>query len=271
MMVVIAWRPRSARWAWGVCFSLSFVLVSFSASAQISCGDATKDVPTAIQEQLKGDVQGKAQLFTKLLGTAEIKGTVDASRTELYEAHKDLDQHQIDMYFMWISCQTISSDKSLQTKDKLKLWEEIHSSFASTKTPTPSSVNIIGSDNVVSVGQIGGITARVVTVITPPLAPELRILGRQDVENPDGSHTVAIKTQVVSPVAPGLLAIQVQAEGLKSVAIMPPAVGGVSTMMKRNVRQGPNFYSAEIPSPRGEYDIGITTERPSGIRLDASF
>jgi SAM-dependent methyltransferase len=42
---------------------------------------------------------------------------------------------------------------------------------------------ITGGDNVVSIGQIGGITARTVTV-NPPLAPELRILGREESDAP---------------------------------------------------------------------------------------
>jgi hypothetical protein len=82
-------------------------LVSFSASAESYCGDAPKDIPVAAQDQIKGDVEGKAQLLTKMLGSAQINGTVEASRTELYEEHKNVDQHQIDMYFMWVSCQTI--------------------------------------------------------------------------------------------------------------------------------------------------------------------
>jgi hypothetical protein len=42
-------------------------------------------------------------------------------------------------------------------------------------------------------------------------------------------------------------------------------------MNKRNVRLGSNFYSAEIPSPRGQYDIAVTTERAGDIKLDAAF
>lgn len=40
--------------------------------AQVNCGEQPKDVPTETQQELKGDVEGKAQLFTKLLGNAEL-------------------------------------------------------------------------------------------------------------------------------------------------------------------------------------------------------
>jgi hypothetical protein len=59
-----------------------------------------------------------------------------------------------------------------------------------TPTPPISPVNITGDDNVVSIGQIGGITAR--TVINQAVKPELRIVSRQGVDNPDGSHTEVI-------------------------------------------------------------------------------
>jgi hypothetical protein len=100
-------------------------------SPTVSCGDASKDVPLVIEEQLRGDVEGKAQLLTKMLGSAQIKGTVDASRTELQEEHKNLDQHQIDMYYLWVSCQVIIADKNLSTPDKVKLWADVRLSFPS--------------------------------------------------------------------------------------------------------------------------------------------
>jgi hypothetical protein len=267
-MVALLLSPRAIRWIRRVFPSLPCILVSFSASAQIVCGNAPKDVPVSIQEQLKGDVDGQAQALTKLIGTAQIKGAVETSRTEIYEAHKNLDRHQIDMYFLWVSCQTISSDKNMATADKLTLWENVVSVLGAAKD---AQVTITGGDNVVSVGQIAGITARTVTVINPPVMPELRMLGRQDADNPDGSHTAVIRTAVAAPVTPGLLIIQIQASGLRNVKIAPPAVGGIAMMTLRNVVRSLNAYSAEIPSPKGEYDISVTTAGSSDVHLAASF
>jgi hypothetical protein len=114
-------------------------LASTSASAQISCGDG-KDVPIAVQEQLKGDVQGKAQLLTKLLPGAELKGTIETSRTELHEQHQNVDQHQLDMYFMWVICQTISADKTLTTPEKPKLWGEARASSPGKPARNPNAL-----------------------------------------------------------------------------------------------------------------------------------
>jgi len=123
-----------ARFVISVHFSFPFLFAT-CAKAEIACGDAPKDVPITIQEQLKGDAEVKAQLFTKLLGSSQVRGAVEANRTELFETHKNLDQHQIDIYFMWVSCQAIASDKTLETATKLKLWKDVFISFRSPISP----------------------------------------------------------------------------------------------------------------------------------------
>jgi hypothetical protein len=139
--------------------------------------------------------------------------------------------------------------------------------------PPPASsapITITGGDNVVSVGQIGGITARTVT-INPPMHPEFRILEKKESNNPDGSHTVDIIGDVASPITPGLLVLQVTAQGLRSVSVMPAPVGGMSGGTLRNKRQMSNFFSVEVSSPRGQYIISVVTAAPTNVQLDASF
>ena len=131
-------------------------------------------------------------------------------------------------------------------------------------------VVINGGGNVVSIGQIGGITAKIVN-INPPLQPELRILGRMETVNPDGSHSVSIKTEVASLITPGLLIIRVDAAGLQDVSIVSAPINGVSMTQKRNVQRFQNSYSAEIPTPRGQYDIVVKTSYAVPISLSAEF
>jgi hypothetical protein len=121
-------------WVTGCILVLLSLVTGLPALAQVSCGDPPKDVPAYIQEQLKGDAEGRAQALTRILGGLEIKGSVDASRTELYEQHRNLDQHQIDMYFMWVSCQAIMADRTLTTVDKLMMWTQVRSAFGSSTT-----------------------------------------------------------------------------------------------------------------------------------------
>jgi hypothetical protein len=99
LMRAMKTRPKSLA---GAVIALS--LICLSARAQVSCGDASKDIPLSTQEQLRGDVEGKAQALTKLLGDAEVKGSVEASREELHQQHPNVDEFQMDMFFMWISC-----------------------------------------------------------------------------------------------------------------------------------------------------------------------
>lgn len=108
------------------------------ARADAVCGPAPSQVPTMSQEQLKADAEGKAQILTKLLPGAQIKGAVDMSREELYQEHQNVDQYQINMYFMWVSCQTIMSDTKLSTADKIRLWTDVRNAF-----PNPSSSNVM--------------------------------------------------------------------------------------------------------------------------------
>ena len=146
---------------------------------------------------------------------------------------------------------------------------EAPSVSASPNSATPG-VTITGGDNVFSVGQIGGITARVVN-INPPINPELRMLSKTEIDNADGSHTTTIQTQVSSPITPGLLMIKIEAQEILNVSIAPPPTNGFSSIVMRNVISGQNGFSAEIPSPRGNYDIVVTTRSAVPIRLSANF
>jgi hypothetical protein len=127
LMVILSPR-RLGLWSAGVAFA-SLFMPSLPASAQSICGDAPKGVPQYIQELLKGDVEDKAQALTKLRAGAEIKGSVDTSKAELYEQHKNLDRHQIDMYLSRVSCQAIMADKAIPTIDRLKMWKQVRSEF----------------------------------------------------------------------------------------------------------------------------------------------
>src|SRR5258706_921711 len=90
-------RTVAASTTYVVAASLGAILLSLPARAQISCGDVAKEVPLAVREELKGDVEGKAQLLTKLVGDAQLKGKIETSRTELHQEHKNLDQNQVDI------------------------------------------------------------------------------------------------------------------------------------------------------------------------------
>jgi hypothetical protein len=104
---------------------LAVILFSSGLHAQVQCGSQPK-IPGDVEDQIKGDVESKAQIFTKLLGDVNLKGTVESSKKEVYQKYKDLDKSQIDQYMIWVSCQNIMLDKQLSAADKSKLWIEIY-------------------------------------------------------------------------------------------------------------------------------------------------
>lgn len=181
------------------------------------------------------------------------------------------------MSLRWLLLQEVSAAPAEQVTQQVETEQPIIPPHSIVKVPEKKMsddsknepVTISGNDNVVSVGQIGGITAK--TVINQVVTPSLKILSKQEIDNTDGSHTVIYNTVVDAPFTPGLLFLQVQASGLMSVVIMPPAVGGVSTMFLRNKRFSTDFYSAEIPSPNGQYQISIKTAHRADIQLSAKF
>ncbi len=97
----------------------------------------------------------------------------------------------------------------------------------------------------------------------PIKAPELQILGQREADNADGSHTVCIPVEVVAETAPEVMALHVIVDGLISASLARAEV--------RNARQGTNFFSADIPSPSGLYELTVQMAERSHIQLNAHF
>jgi hypothetical protein len=115
---------------------LAVIMFSSGLHAQVQCGSQPK-IPGDVEDQIKGDVEGKAQIFTKLLGDVNLKGTVESSKKEVYQKYKDLDKSQIDQYMIWVSCQNIMSDPKLSSSEKSKLWIEIYRELTRKSSAAP--------------------------------------------------------------------------------------------------------------------------------------
>jgi hypothetical protein len=110
----------------GLVAAVAALMCSSGLHAQVQCGAQPQEVPPDVQQRIQGDVEGKAQAFTKLLGDVNLKGKVDASRNEVYQKYNDVDKAHIDHYMIWVSCQNIMLDKQLSARDKSVLWIEIY-------------------------------------------------------------------------------------------------------------------------------------------------
>jgi hypothetical protein len=114
----------------------------------VTCG-TQPDIPPDVSRSFSGDVEGKAQLFTKLLGDLDLKGKIDESKNEVYQKYKNVDKSKIDIYIAWVSCQNIMSDQNLTASQKAKLWIDVYREIMSggqhgaTDLPKPSDLNVI--------------------------------------------------------------------------------------------------------------------------------
>lgn len=122
---------------------LALIFTSSTAHAQVQCG-AQPSVPADLQRTIQADIEGKAQIFSKLLGDTNIKGKVVESTNEVYQKYNNLDKAQIQQYMIWVSCQNIMSDNKLNSTDKSKLWIEIYQALARYRTCTRPEFGQIG-------------------------------------------------------------------------------------------------------------------------------
>jgi hypothetical protein len=127
-----------------------------------------------------------------------------------------------------------------------------------------NSPNISAGGNV-TIGHIGDVT------INQANQPELKLLEQTESVDADGRHLTVFTIEIVSQVTTSFLAIEILAEGLLSAHIMPPPVGGVSSMMLRNKRVAPNAFYAELTSPRGKYFVTVITKERTPVRLGYQF
>jgi hypothetical protein len=87
-------------------------------------------LPTALQndESFKGQLQGQADLLSKLVGKAELSGQVEAARKQLYQNSDKFFAAQKDAYLAYLFCVLITQDKSLDISEKLKALQTFKSS-----------------------------------------------------------------------------------------------------------------------------------------------
>src|SRR5690349_8720966 len=103
---------------------------------QSACGAEPKDVPNVVQDKLRGDVAGKAQLLSRFLGDSQLTGAIETSRFELYQNHQDVDKYQIDRYFAWVACGMIMADGGLTSNQKTEKWLIVYRTLMSKPAPT---------------------------------------------------------------------------------------------------------------------------------------
>jgi hypothetical protein len=86
------------------------------AQAQPSCGEP----PRVDDLTLKGDLEGKAQFLSKLVGNADLKGKIEAVRTDIFSKYPNAGEAHSDAYLEYMFCSFVLSDPKLSGKEKFQ-------------------------------------------------------------------------------------------------------------------------------------------------------
>jgi hypothetical protein len=121
-----------------VVFLLSGPLLAAEPTIQELCGPAPAFQSTSeINEQTKGEIQGKAQALSKFLGSGDIGGKVEQDRRNIYQSADKIAAAQQDAYYLYTVCAAIMQDKTVSLSDKLRALREARRPFSSEPLPSP--------------------------------------------------------------------------------------------------------------------------------------
>jgi hypothetical protein len=84
------------------------------------CGEA----PPLFDETIRGSIDGKLGVFSKLVGSAEFIGTVEIERNEILSKYPKADQLLLKQYYLYNVCIVIMQDPNLSTERKIDLYSK---------------------------------------------------------------------------------------------------------------------------------------------------
>ena len=79
-----------------------------------SCGEP----PRVDDQSLKGDLEGKAQFLSSLVGNANLKGQTEAVRTDIFSNYPKASKTRSDAYLQYMFCSFVLSDPKLSAQEK---------------------------------------------------------------------------------------------------------------------------------------------------------
>jgi hypothetical protein len=103
----------------GILFSMLFAPVLHAQDTSL-CGPAPSEAVTKeLSEKTKGDLEGKAQAISKLLGSADLGGKIETERKTLYQTSDSSEAIRADRYLFYVTCLLLMKDTTTPLKDKL--------------------------------------------------------------------------------------------------------------------------------------------------------
>jgi len=118
------------------CFVFMILAATATGAAAQTCGEQPQNLPIDVQQQIKGDAEGKAKLAVRLLGDASLSGSVESSRRELRQKYDNIDRSTVDRYFLWVTCQQIMNDRAMTTPQKLEEYQKVYRLIVTPLNPS---------------------------------------------------------------------------------------------------------------------------------------
>lgn len=115
--------------------ALFTIALSFAAQAEETqvCGPPPPpDVLKEISSKTKGDIEGKAQAISKVLGSAGITGKIESERRKLYQTTDQSERVRNDRYLFYVTCVLLMKDTSAPLEKKLE-------AIRALRSPLPQS------------------------------------------------------------------------------------------------------------------------------------
>ena len=117
----------------------------------IDCGS----VPPVIDETLKGAIEGKANVLSRLLGDAALSGEIDTAKNDIFFKYPDADKTRINAYFLYIMCQSVFNDNTLTEPQKRDEFSRIRQEIL--KPPSLSNPIVKPKPSFKEIGTYSGI------------------------------------------------------------------------------------------------------------------
>jgi hypothetical protein len=106
--------------------SFALVLIAMVAGSRIvsaqslNCGTPPQlPLQSQEEEKVKGELEGKAQFFSRLVAGGNLKGAVEAERRTIYQSADGVQAAWQAAYLSYLFCSTVMSDKSVSSQEKL--------------------------------------------------------------------------------------------------------------------------------------------------------
>jgi hypothetical protein len=101
------------------------------------CGDP----PPVANDELRGEIKGKAEFLSKFLGNAELSGNIQKSRTEIFSKYPEAERTRSNAYFEFQVCVLLMNDTKLTTTQKIEELKKIRREFSEPLGKKSSSSN----------------------------------------------------------------------------------------------------------------------------------